>query len=185
MITIALLLVGAEQTLYWNGPRSFSHRGPAKGHFVEITIRQANFASRGRRVFWVCGGRPVTGKLPASAERPITACMGSTAKPRDFIVGEVPPGDAVGLTAAQWLTREHTQISSFTVRVDGKLWAVPTRLYDDLLNPNLDSAHFSCVLASGGKTLRIRQSFGDAGTGFHADFAITASGSVSRAINGY
>jgi|SRR5579871_809418 len=80
-----------------------------------------------------------------------------------------------------------TELSAFDVRVDGKRWHIPSRLWRDCYDPNLDKAHppdsFRYVhvrLSRGGKRMDVEMSGSDASGGYDVTWHLRPDGRDRR-----
>lgn len=160
----------AMQKLNWNGPEWTVLTGRAGKHRFEARFQQENFRWRGRLRGAVRHGESY---VPAANGRPFWGYDGW------------PKADVAKLEAE--MEKNNTVVRSISGRIDDWQFSVPTRLVDDLLNPDFNQpehpnvGYEEALLSKDGHTLWLKLSGSDGGGGYVFFYTIRKHGRITRA----
>ena len=158
-----------QEPLNWNGPASRVLSGKRNGHTYTVRFEHANFRASGRDIRWI----------KSKYEVWYPGVRDSSGLRRFFGMDGYGDEEIKTLSAVRAVARD-TQLISLSVTVDGKVWPIQPRLYDDLLNPNLRGDHLTGKLAPDGNTLTVTMSGSDGGGSYKATWTFRRHGKHSR-----
>lgn len=167
MITLTLTDLCLGQGLNGGDAPSYTIRGVSQGHKFAVTIRQARFDPKGRKLIWIvqdqvqsANGEPRLHELRSRKDWDgeyssiYVGFKEGTTLYRFYFDDGREYGQTVGKKPLDTL-KHAREITSVEVTLDGRTLKLPNRLYWDLLNPNLGPSYVRATYSVNHKSLRI------------------------------
>ena len=173
------LVLGMPQNgahLNWNGPAVFTIQGKSHGHTFKVRFEQANFKSRGRKLKW--------GPLPEAPQSYYPLWINGKNQVRLYGLDGRSKDEIAGKPISKYLGKEFTELTSMRIWFDSKRIDMPSRLFNDLLNPDFGRDNVNASFLKNGKTFTIHMDGSDGGAGYTADWKHTANGKWTRKVEG-
>lgn len=154
-----------EQKTTRGFPEVYEMAGGNRGHSFRVSLQQATFKARGRKVEVRTEGGADSAYLEG---RPLNGI---------FVAWPEMKADLKG-----FLERNCTEVRVFEVWVDGKKAPIAKNQYDDLLDPNLGEGYCWSWLSKDGKKLVVKMMGSDAAGSYTVIWTFRGDKVVKREI---
>lgn len=192
MFSTLVIAAVSLQKLNWNGPPKYVLSGSSLGHTYSVTLKQANFQIRDRKLLWVVQEveKRGHGEIPVHALRKrsdwdgnyssIFAGFSYKGELKQFLFDDGSEYREVVGKPVLDKVKKTTELTGVSAVIDGKRINVPQRLYWDLLDPNLGKEYVSANISRDGKTLMIKMFGSDSTGGYRVVWTLKKGGACSR-----